>query len=91
MNNDLERIGDHEVNIARTVKDLVEKALIETVEDLPEMSEMACSMLHDAVNAFVHQDPELARSVCQRDVTVDRYYDEIIKKNIEILKKQTDK
>lgn len=91
MNNDLERIGDHAVNIARTVKDLVKVPLIKTAEDLPEMSEMACSMLHDVVNAFVHQDPELARSVCQRDSTVDRFYDEIIKKNIEVLKKQIDK
>ena len=91
MNNDLERIGDHAVNIARTVKDLVGVPLIKTVEDLPEMSDMACSMLHDVVNAFVHQDPELARSVCQRDSTVDKFYDEMIKKNIEIIRKQPDK
>lgn len=91
MNNDLERIGDHAVNIARTVKDFVGKPLIKTVEDMPEMSDMACSMLHDVVNAFIHQDPELARSVCQRDGTVDRFYDEILKKNIAILKKERDK
>lgn len=88
MNNDLERIGDHAVNIAQTVLDLVGMPLIKPFEDIPQMSEMACKMLHDAVNAFVYQDPELARSVCQSDQAVDDFYDKIIKDTIELLKKK---
>lgn len=91
MNNDLERIGDHAVNIARTVEDLVGAPLIKPIEDLPEMSEMACKMLHDVVNAFIHQDAELARDVCQRDSIVDEFYVKIIKRTIEVLRKQNDK
>lgn len=91
MNNDLERIGDHAVNIAQTVLDIVDMPLIKPIEDMPEMSDMACKMLHDAVNSFVHQDPELARDVCQRDSLVDEFYDKIIKHTIDILKKQHDK
>jgi phosphate transport system protein len=91
MNNDLERIGDHAVNIARTVEDLVGAPLLKPVEDLPEMSEMACKMLHDVVNAFIHQDAELARDVCQRDSIVDEFYLKIIKRTIDVLRKQSDK
>jgi len=91
MNNDLERIGDHAVNIARTVDELIGTPLIKPVEDLPEMSEMACKMLHDVVNAFIHQDAELARDVCQRDSIVDEFYAKIIKRTIEVVRKQSDK
>jgi phosphate transport system protein len=91
MNNDLERIGDHAVNIARTVGDLVGTPLIKPVEDLPEMSEMACKMLHDVVNAFIHQDAELARDVCQRDSIVDEFYVKMIQRTIDVLRKQNDK
>ena len=91
MNNDLERIGDHAVNIARTVEDLTDAPLMKPIEDLPEMSEMACKMLHDVVNAFVHQDAELARDVCQRDSIVDEFYVKMIKRTIEVVRKQNDK
>ncbi|MFQ5583660.1 MAG: phosphate signaling complex protein PhoU [Calditrichia bacterium] len=88
MNNDLERIGDHAVNIARTVKKISSSPYIEPIEDIPEMSETACKMLHDAVNAFVHKDSELARDVCQRDSVVDEFYDKIIQRTVEVLKKK---
>jgi phosphate transport system protein len=91
MNNDLERIGDHAVNIARTVDELIGTPLIKPVEDLPEMSEMACKMLHDVVNAFIHQDAELARDVCQRDSIVDEFYVKMVKRTIEVLRKQNTK
>lgn len=88
MNNDLERIGDHAVNIARTVKQISNSPYIKPIEDIPEMSETACKMLHDAVNAFVHKDSELARDVCQRDSVVDEFYDKIIQRTVEALKKK---
>lgn len=90
MNNDLERIGDHAVSIARTVKQLVDEPYIKPIEDLPEMSEMACKMLHDSVNAFVHEDTELARDVCHRDSIVDEFCNKIIQRTIDVIKKNTE-
>lgn len=87
MNNDLERIGDHAVNIAKTVKSIGTKTLVSTVEEIPQMSDLACKMLHDAVSAFVHQDAELARKVCASDNEVDAFYDRIVANTIEVLKK----
>ncbi|MCB0284401.1 MAG: phosphate signaling complex protein PhoU [Calditrichae bacterium] len=86
MNNDLERIGDHAVNIARTVLDIKERPLPDSIKKIPTMKNLACSMLHDIVSAFIHQDAEQAREVCAKDNSVDRLYDEIVKDTIEQVK-----
>ncbi|NOX38499.1 MAG: phosphate signaling complex protein PhoU [Calditrichaeota bacterium] len=86
MNNDLERIGDHAVNIAQTAIQLAGEPYIKPLEDLPRMSEIACDMLHEAVNSFIYQDSELARQVCARDSEVDELYDKVVKHLIEVVK-----
>ncbi len=91
MNNDLERIGDHAVNIAQTVSKLAGKKPLPSFKLFPEMSDIACRMLHEAVNAFIHQDAELARNVCGRDNVVDDYYDKVIAETISFLKKDSAK
>ncbi|RMF61300.1 MAG: phosphate transport system regulatory protein PhoU [Calditrichaeota bacterium] len=91
MNNDLERIGDHSVNIARTVLEMAGKPPLPTYKQLPQMSELACKMLHDAVTSFIHVDPDLARDVCRMDNQVDEFYDKIVKETIALLKKDPDK
>lgn len=86
MTSDLERIGDHAVNIAQTVVHLDEGPYIKTLKEIPQMSEMACKMLHDSVSAFIHQDSDLARKVCKSDSEVDSFYDRIVVDTIDILK-----
>ena len=91
MNNDLERIGDHAVNIANTVIELGTTPLVSAIGDISQMSEIACKMLHDAVSAFVHQDSDLARKVCAMDNDVDEFYDRIVANTIGSLQKDHDK
>ncbi len=86
MDNDLERIGDHAVNIANTVIRLAKKPVISIAAIIPEMSDIACKMLHDSVSAFIHQDTELARKVCATDNVVDDFYDRILHQTIELVK-----
>jgi len=86
MTNDLERIGDHAVNIAQTVLQLDDQPYIKTLKEIPHMSEIACKMLHDSVSAFIHQDTDLARKVCKSDAEVDEFYERIVADTIEILK-----
>jgi len=86
MNNDLERIGDHAVNIAKTVIQLAKKPMLSIAASLPEMNEISCKMLHDSVSAFIHQDAELARKVCSTDDLVDDFYDRIVRETIELVK-----
>lgn len=91
MNNDLERIGDHAVNIANTVIEMGTTPLVNAIGDISQMSEVACKMLHDAVSAFVHQDSDLARKVCAMDNDVDDFYDRIVANTIASLQKENEK
>ena len=71
ISNDLERIGDHAVNIAGCAKELVGKPPVRPLADLPELSDKATAMLRDALDAFVRRDPEAARRLVRRDDEVD--------------------
>ncbi len=77
--NDLERIGDQGVNIAERTLELLQEPLLKPLIDIPRMAEVAQRMVKDSLDAFVHQDVELARSVCRRDDEVDRYDDQIFR------------
>lgn len=68
---DLERVGDHAVNIAESAERLPEPRGVSPVAELAEMSSRARAMLADAINAFVRRDPTLGRDVRSRDDYVD--------------------
>ena len=71
ISNDLERVGDHAVNIAGSALRLSELPLLKPLVDVPRMAELACGMLHEALDAFVGADAETARRICRRDDDVD--------------------
>ncbi|MGD9401326.1 MAG: phosphate signaling complex protein PhoU [bacterium] len=71
MNNDLERMGDHAVNIAQSATYLIERPLVKPYIDIPRMAKVTIGMLKDSIVAFVEEDVRLARSVCERDNEVD--------------------
>ncbi|MDP2478960.1 MAG: phosphate signaling complex protein PhoU [Candidatus Palauibacterales bacterium] len=72
INNDLERIGDHAVNIAQAVGRLREGRHYPSMPpELPEMSRMARAMLRDALDAFLRADATAAVEVLRRDDHVD--------------------
>jgi len=91
MNNDLERIGDHATNIAKKSIELVGEPYLKPLEDIPKMAKIARGMLHDAVHAFINQNTELARDVCERDDEVDKLQRKIQNDIIQILKEKKDK
>jgi len=71
ISNDLERVGDHAVNIAGSALRLAELPQLKPLVDIPRMAEMAGGMLHEALDAFVQGDAETARRICRRDDEVD--------------------
>jgi phosphate transport system protein len=71
ISNDLERVGDHAVNIAGCAKQLVGKAPVRPLADLPALAEKSIGMLRDALDAFVRFDAEAARRLVRRDDEVD--------------------
>jgi phosphate transport system protein len=73
MSSDLERIGDHAVNIAESTVRLQGAPALEPPPEINAMAEISIEMLKSAVDAFVERDAHAAVEVLRRDDVVDRY------------------
>jgi len=71
ISNDLERVGDHAVNIAGSVKRLAGEPPLKPLVDIPRMADLATGMLREALDAFVRRDAPTARRLVMRDDEVD--------------------
>ena len=71
ITNDLERVGDHAANIAQSALKLSPLPPLKPLVDIPRMADMASSMLHEALDAFVKRDAATARRLVRRDDEVD--------------------
>ncbi len=71
VSNDVERVADHAVNIARAVRRMRKTAPPPELRELGEMGAIAREMLSDALAAFVARDTALAVRVRERDDSVD--------------------
>ena len=69
--NDLERVGDHAVNLAQSAERLERSRPIAPEPEIVEMARMAREMLSDALEAFVRGDAAAGREICLRDDKVD--------------------
>lgn len=85
VNLELERVGDYAESIARQVLRL--GSLPATPEPLlrrlVEMADLSVPMIRDAVEAFVRQDPELARTVVVSEPAVDSLLGKLVKELVE--------
>lgn len=79
ITNNLERMGDLAVNIAERVIPLSQEPQLKPLIDIPRMATITQTMVKDSIDAFVNRDTELARSVYQRDSTVDAMNDQIFR------------
>jgi phosphate transport system protein len=77
INNDLERMGDHAVNIAERARALLHEPAIRPLIDIPRMASLAESMVHGSLEAFVKKDAESARTVLKSDDAVDHMRDAV--------------
>ena len=71
ISNDLERVGDHAVNISQSARRLMEYRMIAPEPELVEMGRLARDMLAQSIDAFVRGDAAAGRDVCRRDDQVD--------------------
>jgi phosphate transport system protein len=79
ITNNLERMGDLAVNIAERVIPLNQEPQLKPLIDIPRMAIITQTMVKDSIDAFVNRDTELARSVYERDSTVDALNDQIFR------------
>lgn len=71
ISQNLERVGDEAVTIARRAQELNTEPQLKPYVDLPRMATMSLEMLRDAITAFVNREPQRARGVVPRDQDVD--------------------
>jgi phosphate transport system protein len=72
ISSDLERVGDHAVNIAQCTLRLLDIPVsLAPGLEIDEMARRARGMLGDAIDAFIRADGALGRAVCKRDDEVD--------------------
>ncbi len=77
---DLERVGDHSVNIAQCALRLISQhSAITPDPELEDMARRARLMLSDALDAFIRGDGALGREVCRRDDQVDALHNSVFR------------
>lgn len=72
VDNELERIGDLAVNIAKRLSNLVQEPKVPDIEArIEKIAETACDMLRKTIESVIRLDNEAASAVCARDKSVD--------------------
>lgn len=80
ITSDLERVGDHAVNIAQAATRMSRQAgASKATPELEDMARRAREMLSDALDAFLRGDGALGREVCTRDDQVDALHDSVFR------------
>ncbi|MCU0648973.1 MAG: phosphate signaling complex protein PhoU [Gemmatimonadaceae bacterium] len=80
VSSDLERVGDHAVNIAQSVVRLVDsRATPVPLPALEDMARRARTMLSQALDAFIRADGALGRQIARADDAVDAAHEGIFR------------
>jgi phosphate transport system protein len=80
VSNDLERVGDHAVNIAESAIRLADKPKANIkIPEIEVMARRARKMLSDSLDAFIRADGALGRKVCREDDVVDSLHDSVFR------------
>jgi phosphate transport system protein len=80
VSGDLERVGDHAVNIAESALRLTDEgAELAPSPELEDMARRARGMLRDSLTAFTRADGALGREVCKADDAVDALHNSVFR------------
>ena len=71
---ELERMGDHAVNIARAALRLNDLPQLKPYIDLPRLADLTQQQVHAILGAVIDADQDLARTIAMRDDEVDDVY-----------------
>jgi phosphate transport system protein len=85
INADLERAGDMAENICERVIELNQEPQLKPFIDIPRMATLTQAMLRDSLNAFVHEDVDLALQVVRSDEAVDELLEQVFRELISFM------
>lgn len=87
INNDLERIGDHAVNLAESSIALLEMNMpLPSLNEIQQMTQVTKRMLSDALDSFIHADATIGEAVLKMDDTADSLNKKISQEMMLIMK-----
>src|SRR5207244_11613305 len=90
INAELERMADLAEDIAERAERLAQLPEIPMPAKLQRMTDLTTSMVRQSLDAFVHLDARLARTVCRLDDKVDRDNSHIIDELIRAMQDSPD-
>ena len=79
ITNEIERIGDYAVGIARIVIMIGDEPPLKPLIDIPRMAEKTVDMLRRSLDAFINRDAEAARKIAGEDDLIDNLYDQVFR------------
>jgi phosphate transport system protein len=85
MSDELERMGDHCVNIARVARNLADLPPLVGAVDVPVLSRVVAGQVRDMLSALVARDIDRAREIAARDDRVDRIYHRIVDDILQVM------
>ena len=85
---DMERIGDHAVDIAELTMRIADKNAFADSMRIPQMAAAAIEMVRSAVTAYVNYDLALAHATSDKDDEVDEFFNLIKHELVEVFKNQ---
>lgn len=77
---ELERMGDYAKGIAKITIDLGDENISIPSREFSHMADLAISMLHSSLSAFITEDTQLALSIPPEDDQVDALYNKVYHK-----------
>ncbi len=87
INNNLERIGDHAVNLAQSALFLLKmKEPLPSLQEIQSMTEVTKRMLSDALDSFIHVDAKMSEAVLMMDDAADNLNKKIMQEMKVIMK-----
>lgn len=82
---DLERMGDHAVNIAKQTKLIGKEPFIKPLIDIPRMAYLSEKMVAKCLDSFLKEDLTLAKEVSYDDDDVDEIYERVYLELLEMM------
>ncbi len=74
---DLERIGDHAVDIAKITRSMAGQSFLKPLVDIPQLGQLSRKMVGDSLQAFISHSIEAAVQVARDDDAVDDLCDRL--------------
>jgi phosphate transport system protein len=79
VSNDLERIGDYAVNIAKAAARLAKMPPLQPMYAIPRMAQIAQEMVKGVLDAYLERDTQKVMAVWHRDDEVDEMYNSLFR------------